>query len=96
MVNRVVKREDLESETLALAEKIARQPSMGLRLSKMAVNQSLDAQGMYNAIHSAFGLHHLGHANMRIMHQGSAVEPSGAEKIKTQAKADKPKLESAS
>ena len=94
MVNRVVKREDLASEALALAEKIARQPSMGLRLSKMAVNQSLDAQGMYNAIQSAFGLHHLGHANMRIMHQG-AVDPSGAEKIKTQAKADKPKTENA-
>ncbi len=94
MVNRVVKREDLASEALALAEKIAKQPSMGLRLSKMAVNQSLDAQGMYNAIQSAFGLHHLGHANMRIMHQG-AVDPSGAEKIKAQAKADKPKTENA-
>ena len=94
MVNRVVKRENLESETLALAEKIARQPSMGLRLSKMAVNQSLDAQGMYNAIQSAFGLHHLGHANMRIMHN-SAVEPTGAQKIEAQAKADKPQAESA-
>ncbi|MDH3641282.1 MAG: enoyl-CoA hydratase [Gammaproteobacteria bacterium] len=94
MVNRVVKRENLESETLALAEKIARQPSMGLRLSKMAVNQSLDAQGMYNAIQSAFGLHHLGHANMRIMHD-SAVEPTGAQKIEAQAKADKPQVESA-
>jgi len=93
MVNRVVKREDLESETLALAEKIAKQPSMGLRLSKMAVNQSLDAQGMYNAIQSAFGLHHLGHANMRIMH-GMGVEPTGAKKIETQAKADTPKVRS--
>jgi len=95
MVNRVVKLEDLHSEALALAEKIARQPGMGLRLSKMAVNQSLDAQGMYNAIQSAFGLHHLGHANMRIMH-GTGVEPSGAKKIETQAKADKPKIRTAS
>jgi len=93
MVNRVVKREDLEKETLALAEKIARQPSMGLKLAKMSVNQSLDAQGMYNAIQSAFGLHHLGHANMRIVH-GSAVEPTGANKIESQAKADKPKVAS--
>ncbi|HEY5679136.1 MAG TPA: enoyl-CoA hydratase [Pseudomonadales bacterium] len=91
MVNRVVKREDLMSETLALAEKIARQPSMGLKLSKLAVNQSLDAQGMWTAIQSAFNLHHLGHAHMRIMH-GQAVEPAGAKKIKTQARADKPKL----
>lgn len=85
MVNRVVKLEDLESETLALAEKIGRQPAMGLKLAKMSVNQSLDAQGMWNAVQSAFGLHHLGHANMRILHQ-SAVEPTGAKKIRKQAK----------
>ena len=89
MVNRVVKREDLHAETLALAEKIACQPAMGLKLAKMSVNQSLDAQGMWNALQSAFGLHHLGHANMRILHQ-SAVEPSGAKKIRKQAKEAKP------
>ncbi|MFP6814423.1 MAG: enoyl-CoA hydratase [Pseudomonadales bacterium] len=92
MVNRVVRREDLESETLALAEKIARQPSMGLKLAKLSVNQSLDAQGMYTAIQSAFGLHHLGHANMNMVH-GMGVEPTGAKKIKTQAQADKPNVE---
>ena len=89
MVNRVVKRDALEAETLALAEKIARQPSMGLKLSKMAVNQSLDAQGMWTAVQSAFGLHHLGHANMRIIHQ-SAVAPEGSAKIRDQAKAETP------
>ncbi len=85
MVNRVVKREDLERETLALAERIAQQPPMGLKLAKMSVNQSLDAQGLWNALQSAFGLHHLGHANMRILHE-SAVEPTGAGKIRTQAR----------
>jgi enoyl-CoA hydratase len=94
MVNRVVKREDLESETLALAEKIAKQPSMGLKLAKLSVNQSLDAQGMYTAIQSAFGHHHLGHANMRIVHE-SGVEPTGAAKIKSQAQADVPNAEKA-
>jgi len=88
MVNRVVKREDLERETLALAERIAQQPPMGLKLAKMSVNQSLDAQGLWNALQSAFGLHHLGHANMRIVHQ-SAVEPTGAGKIRAQARAQK-------
>ena len=92
MVNRVVKLEDLEGETLALAEKIAKQPSMGLRLAKMSVNQSLDAQGMYTAIQAAFGMHHLAHANMRIIHTQSGVDPTGAGKIKTQARADKPQF----
>ena len=91
MVNRVVKLEDLEGETLALAEKIAQQPSMGLRLAKMSVNQSLDAQGMHTAIQAAFGMHHLSHANMRLVHQGGGVDPTGAGKIKDQARADKPK-----
>jgi enoyl-CoA hydratase len=94
MVNRVVKLEDLEQETLSLAEKIAKQPSMGLKLAKMSVNQSLDAQGMYTAIQAAFGMHHLGHANMGLIH-GKGVEPTGAVKIKTQAKADVPNLREA-
>ncbi len=64
---------------------------MGLRLAKMSVNQSLDAQGMYTAIQAAFGMHHLSHANMKLIHQGGGVDPTGAQKIKTQARADKPK-----
>ncbi len=85
MVNHVVAREDLESFTLDLARKIAKQPSFALKLAKLAVNQSLDAQGMYTAIHSAFGLHHLGHANARILHQ-MGVDPRGEDKIKQQAR----------
>ncbi len=85
MVNHVVPRTQLTDFTLELAERIAAQPPFGLKLAKMAVNQSLDAQGMYSAIHSAFGLHHLGHANARILHQ-AGVDPSGAPKIKAEAR----------
>ena len=81
MVNRVVPRETLAEEALDLARKIASRPSMGLKLSKMAVNQSLDAQGLTNAVHAAFSLHHLGHANSRIVH-GIPVEPEGAAVIR--------------
>ncbi|MGH7856000.1 MAG: enoyl-CoA hydratase-related protein [Candidatus Binatia bacterium] len=45
MVNHVVPREDLERFTLEMAKRIATRPTMGLRLAKLAVNQSLDAQG---------------------------------------------------
>lgn len=85
MVNHVVPLDELETFTLALARKIAKQPPFGLKLAKLAVNQSLDAQGMHNAIHSAFGLHHLGHANARILHH-IGVDPSGAAKIKKEAR----------
>ena len=88
----MVKREDLESETLAVAEKIAKQPMMGLKLAKMAVNQSLDAQGMWNAVQSAFGLHHLGHANFRLLRTtAEAPKEQPTTKIRREARADKPK-----
>jgi enoyl-CoA hydratase len=85
MVNRVVPREDLEAETLALAEKIAARPSMGLKLAKMSVNQSVDAMGFPIAIQSAFGLQHVGHAHNQWVH-GMTVDPSGAEVIRREAR----------
>jgi len=85
MVNQVVAREDLESFTLAMAEKIGRRPSIGLKLAKMSVNQSLDAQGMWTAVQSAFGLHHLGHTHALAVH-GIRVEPSGARVIREGAR----------
>jgi enoyl-CoA hydratase len=88
MVNHVVKREELESFTLALAEKIGKRPTIGLKLAKMSVNQSLDAQGMWSAVQAAFGLHHLGHAHNRIVH-GIIVDPDGAKTIREQAKASR-------
>ena len=86
MVNHVVPRAELESATLALAEKIATRPAIGLKLAKLAVNQSLDAQGQWTAIQSAFGLHHLGHAQARIQH-GIPVDPAGAKIIRADEKA---------
>jgi enoyl-CoA hydratase len=85
MVNRVVPRDQLESETLALAQKIALRPSMGLKLAKMSVNQSLDAMGFPVAIQSAFALQHVGHSHNQWVH-GMPVDPSGAEVIRSDAK----------
>ncbi|MEM7321811.1 MAG: enoyl-CoA hydratase [Actinomycetota bacterium] len=85
MVNRVVPREDLEAETLALAERIASRPAMGLKLAKMSVNQSVDAMGFPVAVQSAFGLQHVGHAHNQWVH-GQIVDPSGAETIRSDAR----------
>ena len=85
MVNRVVPRDELESATLALAEKIASRPSMGLKLAKMSVNQSVDAQGFPQALQQAFGLQHVGHAHNQWVH-GMLVDPSGAEVIRNDAR----------
>lgn len=84
MVNKVVARDDLEAETLAMAEHIARRPSIGLTLAKQSVNNSLDAMGMYTAIQSAFGLHHVGHNHNQRVH-GSLVDPAGLRTIRDEA-----------
>jgi enoyl-CoA hydratase len=62
-VNRVVARDRLEEETLAIAEKIAGMPRVGLALAKRAVNQAEDMMGLQAGIDSVFGLHQLGHAH---------------------------------
>jgi enoyl-CoA hydratase len=90
MVNHVVPREELESATLEIARRIAKRPAIGLRLAKLAVNQSLDAQGQWTAIQAAFSLHHVGHANARVKY-GYPVEPTGAELIRNDAKGTKGK-----
>ena len=63
MVNRVVPRADLETETFALAGRIAELPRFGLALAKKAVNQAEDQMGMRSGMDSVFGLHHFAHAH---------------------------------
>jgi enoyl-CoA hydratase len=63
MVNRVVPRAELETETLALAGRIATMPRLGLALTKKAINQAEDLMGMRAGMDSVFGLHHAAHAH---------------------------------
>lgn len=85
MVNHVVPRPELESFTLDLASRIARRPAFGLRLAKLSVNQTLDAQGQTTALDGALALHNLGHAANLARH-GQLIDPSGAEAIRASAK----------
>ncbi|MFA5939165.1 MAG: enoyl-CoA hydratase [Sinimarinibacterium sp.] len=85
MVNHVVPRADLAEFTLKMAQRIATRPIMGLRLAKLSVNQSLDAQGQWTAIQAAFSLHHIGHAQARLLH-GLPVDPAGVDVIRREAK----------
>jgi enoyl-CoA hydratase len=63
MVNHVVPLDELLPFTLELAARVARRPAFGLTLAKQAVNQALEAQGMWAAVQSAYTLHALGHAH---------------------------------
>lgn len=84
MVNEVVPLDELPSRTLAVAEHIARRPMIGLTLAKQSVNNALDAMGMYTAIQSAFGLHHVGHNHNLRLHD-SLVDPGGLQVIRDEA-----------
>lgn len=63
MVSRVVARDELEAETVALSQRIAEMPAFGLALAKRAVNQAEDLMGMRDGMDAVFGLHHLAHAH---------------------------------
>jgi enoyl-CoA hydratase len=63
MVNHVVPRTELETFTLALADRICRQSAFSLKLAKEAVNTAQDAQGRKAAMTAAFVMHQLGHSH---------------------------------
>lgn len=85
MVNHVVPPDELESFTLDLAARIAARPQFGLRLSKMSINQQLDAMGQRQSFEAALSLHNLGHAQNMLAH-GTVVHPEGAAVIREEAK----------
>jgi enoyl-CoA hydratase len=74
MVNRVVPAAELHDTTMALAATIARRPSFALKLAKESVNQTLEAQGQYQALRAAFSMQHLAHAHNRLRF-GIPVDP---------------------
>lgn len=63
MVNRVVPRDRLEEEAFSVAGKIAKQPRMGLALTKQAVNHIEDLQGKRNGMEAVFAWHHFAHVH---------------------------------
>jgi len=75
MVNHVVERDQLDSFTMEMANKISQRPGFALKLAKESVNQTLEAQGQYNAFRAAFSLQHIAHANNRIRFN-SIIDPT--------------------
>ncbi len=86
MLNRVVPREDLEAETLKLANTIAEMPTFGLALTKKAVNQAEDQMGMRTGMDAAFGLHHFAHAHNAEVSNGDSLGGQDAKSMANAAK----------
>jgi enoyl-CoA hydratase len=76
MVNHVVPREEIEVFTLSMATKIAEKPLFALKLTKKAVNQTLDTMGQQTAINMVFDLHQLCHSHNEKIH-GKPIDPGG-------------------
>lgn len=76
MVNHVVPASELSDFTLQLALRIAAKPSFALKMTKEAVNRSVDIQGQPAAIDQAFALHQLCHAH-NLQEFGMIVDPTG-------------------
>ncbi len=61
MVNKVVPRGELASETMAMAGQIAKAEPFALKLVKRSLNRALDMQGMRNSLLAHFDTHQLSH-----------------------------------
>jgi enoyl-CoA hydratase len=63
MISKIFPRDDMDAKTLAMAERIARVPSMAALLIKESVNQTIDNQGFFNSLQACFTLHQLNHSH---------------------------------
>ena len=72
MVNEVVPRDQLRERVEELALKIAEKPLFGLKITKEAINQTQDAQGLWVAQQAVFIMHTLAHTHWRDVNDSSA------------------------
>ena len=70
MVNRVVPRDELEAQTYDIAARIAKQPRLGLALTKTVINRVEELQGLRTTMDVAFGYHHFAHAHSQLLGAG--------------------------
>jgi enoyl-CoA hydratase len=80
MVNHVVPDEKIEDFTLEMAKKIAKKPLFALKMTKKAVNQTLDTMGQQTAIESVFALHQICHGHNEKIH-GIGMDPRGIPRV---------------
>lgn len=85
MVNRVVPLDELVPATLALAQRIAKNDALALRMAKRAVNQTLDIQGYTNSIDAVFDMHHFCHARAALV-TGGMPSLAGLNAMKSKGK----------
>lgn len=63
MVNKVVTNDELEAQTLPMAQRIAAAPPFALQMVKRSLNRSMEVQGLHQALSAHFDLHQLRHVS---------------------------------
>lgn len=93
IVYRVVARDQLEAETLALAQKIAERPPFMLHMIKLSINQAQEAMGYRSAALAAIAYRQLYHSSgeQKPLEEGAKRQlPSVARVMDTDNNGDKP------
>jgi enoyl-CoA hydratase len=85
MVNRIVPRDQLESEVRAIAENLSAKGRLGLWLTKQAIHHVEDLRGKRTAMDAVFHMHHFAHAQSDLT-QGNSL---GGQDARSMAAANK-------
>jgi len=67
VINRVVPRADLATETAAVAADLVKQPAFGMILAKQAMNFIENIRGKRTSMDALFHIHHLAHAHNQVV-----------------------------
>ena len=89
MLNKIVTRETLEEETLAVASRIAKMPRLGLQLTKQVINSAEDLMGKRTTMDMAFGYHHFAHSHNELVSGDRLAGFDGKKMAESQRKKDK-------
>jgi enoyl-CoA hydratase len=80
MVSKVFRDDELSTNTVDFARRIARLPTMTALLIKESVNQTVDNMGFHNSLNACFTLHELNHSHWGQLHEDGtqvALESDG-------------------
>lgn len=83
MVQRVFPPKELEHQTLALAERIAQQPTMALAMAKRSINFAQDCMGFQQTLDAGFVMHHLMHSHWNRLVGDHSPSPDGQATVRS-------------
>lgn len=86
LINRVVPRAELESQTASIAAELASHPTFGMTLAKQSMNFVENIRGKRTSMDALFHMHHLAHAHNQLV-TGSLVMSMGAKAMSAANKA---------